>query len=278
MVNPMQPALQDGPDALDAIGGRRASGVLTGAVVDRFVPVEQTVKIVEDKAVVSVELGADFHGPVDLAVDRVKRSVGDDLRSGAPTALAHPENGSLANAPPACMEFLRLVLVPLQSTDEALIDLYDAAQLVDVLGSGARLTQPSQHEPCRLLRDPDLFRQLQAADSLAGGDQQVHRVDPLIQRDFRPLEDRSRAHREIEVAGVAVVEAGALAAADSFPLAVRAPRTVRPQPVLQILPRGLGRWEQLEEFEGADGGLAHGSIVAEYRAEINCTHVYNSPS
>ena len=64
-----------------------------------------------------------------------------------------------------------------------------------------------EHEPCRLLGDADLLRQLQARDALAGGHEQVHRVEPLVQRNVAALEDRACTDREIELAGIAAIEA-----------------------------------------------------------------------
>ena len=53
-----------------------------------------------------------------------------------------------------------------------------------------------QDEPSRLLRNPDFLRQLQAGNALAGRDQQIHRVNPLVQRDMAALENGSRPHRK----------------------------------------------------------------------------------
>ena len=58
----------------------------------------------------------------------------------------------------------------------------------------ARFAETVEHEPCGFLCDADLLAQLQRANSLARGDEQVHRVNPLVQRDFgcaeyRPVSD-----------------------------------------------------------------------------------------
>ena len=80
----------------------------------------------------------------------------------------------------------------------------------------ARLAEPTEHEPCRLLCDADFLGELHATDTLARGHQEVHRIDPLVQRDMRPFEDRSGADREVFLALVAAVEP-AFASRDPLP-------------------------------------------------------------
>lgn len=138
------------------------------------------------------------------------------------------------------------------------INLNDAAQLVYGIGSRARLAQPPQDEPCRLLGDTDLFGELHRGNPLAGGNQQVHGVDPLVQRHLGPLEDRSGTNGEIEVAGVAVVEAGTLRTfTDPLRFTVRANRAIGPEMALQVDPRGFCVGNELHEGVGADGGFGH---------------------
>ena len=136
--------------------------------------------------------------------------------------------------------------------------------------------QPLKHEPCGVLADADLLGKLKATDALPRRDKQVHRMDPLVQRNVRPAKDCPGADGEIEVAGVAVVEADALASADPIRFAIGTYRAIGPQPAFEIDPRGIVRRERLEQLKSADAALAHVSIVAEYRAVVNYTHVYNS--
>ena len=65
---------------------------------------------------------------------------------------------------------------------------------------------------------------------------QVHRVNPLMQRNMRPLENRAGADGEVLLALVAAVEA-ALARRDPLAEAAnRAARAVRPKPLFQDAP------------------------------------------
>src|SRR3954469_13451583 len=64
-----------------------------------------------------------------------------------------------------------LVLIGLDAANVGFVNLDDAGQLVEF--GTARLAQPVQQKPCRLLRDADLFRQLQAdhsSNNLANSD------------------------------------------------------------------------------------------------------------
>src|SRR5579871_3856391 len=152
-----------------------------------------------------------------------------------------------------------LVFVPFLPTDETLVEFHDALEFLGSFGSGTCFAQPVQDEPRGLLRDADFFRELHGTDSLAGCDKQVHRVEPLVQRDFAALKDGSRSHGEIEVAAsVTAVETSALAGSDAVPaLAVRTADAIGPEARLQIESRCVLIGEGLEELEGADSRSAH---------------------
>lgn len=87
-----------------------------------------------------------------------------------------------------------------------------------------------QDEPGGLLCDAYLLGELQAADALAGRHEQIHGIDPFVQRDVRPLEDRAGPNGEIFFALVAAV-VPALASSDAFADATDgALWAVRPEP------------------------------------------------
>src|SRR5271166_2057831 len=74
---------------------------------------------------------------------------------------------------------------------------------------------PMKHEPCRLLRDADLLGKLHGTDALSRCNEQVHGIEPFVQRNVRPLENRACTDGEIQLAGIAAIEA-ALAGCDAF--------------------------------------------------------------
>ena len=181
---------------------------------------------------VSAKCRADFHVAVDgilnLFLSRAEQGKGLDLSA----ALAHSENGSLTYRTSSLFQLVGFVLIALQSADERLVNLHDPAQLVAVLT--ASLAEPLEHEPCRLLSDANLFGQLERRDSLAGRNYQIHRINPLVKRNVRPLEDRSSADGEVQLAWVAAVIA-VLARGDAlFALALRALDAVGPQTALKV--------------------------------------------
>src|SRR3954469_8697455 len=148
-----------------------------------------------------------------------------------------------------------LVLIGLDAANVGFVNLDDAGQLVEF--GTARLAQPVQQKPCRLLRDADLFRQLQAADPLPGRDEQVHRIDPLVQRDMRPLHDGAGANREVLLALTAAVIA-ALACRDPVAeTANRAARAVRTEVAFQPQPARFRVRNHLEKLVRGNGALAH---------------------
>jgi len=71
------------------------------------------------------------------------------------------------------------------------------------------------------------------------------------------LEDRIGSDGEVELTGIAAVEPTS-AAGDAIPgFALRALRTIRPQPGFQVLTCGLFIREKLKQFESANSGPAH---------------------
>src|SRR6185503_1122876 len=257
VVDPVNAALQDRPDALNRVGGRWPTGILARAVVDRLMAEEQPGQIVVAGVVVGIQLRPDLHRPVNLILDCLNRPLADALGPRAAAAFAHPQNSHLTDRSPARVELLRFVLVPFLATDEAFIDFHDALKFVDVIGGRASLPQALQHKPRGLLSDTDFLRQLHAGDPLAGGHQQVHGIHPLVKWDVGPTENSTRPHGEIQLAGVAAIEA---TRADRDPLRAGASRTlhaVRPDTIFEVLAGSRFIGEELKQLEGADGGLGH---------------------
>ena len=87
----------------------------------------------------------------------------------------------------------------------------------------------------------------------------IHGVNPLVQRNMRPLEDRSGTNREVQLALIAAVVA-TLAGRDTVLTSTGgASHTVRPKPGLQIHPCSFLIGEHLEELQRTDCALAHES-------------------
>ncbi len=121
----------------------------------------------------------------------------------------------------------------------------------------ASLAEPVEHEPRGFLLDANLFGDLHGRDALAGRHKQVHGVEPLMQRDVRPLEDRAGSDREVKLALVAAVKAS-LARRDAILTGTSwAGDALGPKTALKV---GTGRLfigEHLKQFEGADSRATH---------------------
>ena len=114
-----------------------------------------------------------------------------------------------------------------------------------------------KHEPCRFLLHTNLFGDLHGRDALAGRDEQVHRIEPLVERDVRPLEDRASTDRKVKLALIAAVEASLTGRDAVLTGAGWADDAFRPEARLQVEPRCLLIGEHLEELKGTDGRTAH---------------------
>lgn len=229
-------------------------------MIDGIVTEEKAIQPGKDQVIIGVKLGAEF----DVLVDALSRFLQGALchRRGdsAPTTFPHTQNGSLANCPTPSLEFLVLVLIAFFATDEALVQFHDALELGEFWPTTS-LSEPMQHEPSRLLSDADLLRQLQAGDALAGRDQQVHRIEPFMQRNVAALKDRASTDREIKLAGVAAVEATLARGDVLFRFTGRAGNALRPDAGFQKKPSRFRSREHLEKLEGRYCAFAHGLNV-----------------
>jgi hypothetical protein len=158
----------------------------------------------------------------------------------------------------------RFVLISLFATEKGFVHFNDAAKFIErPIGSAASLAEPSQDEPCGFLRYPDLFPELQAGDALAGGNEQVHAVQPFVERHLRPFEDGVGSDREIEGATQAAVVTSLARGARSQDahalarLAIGAGWSIGPKAIFQIDSRRFFVGEQSEQLEGADCGFRH---------------------
>src|SRR5579859_1726225 len=208
---------------------------------------------------VGVELRPQFDVGMDSFRGGLQVSFFHRSKERASATFPHSKHGSFTNRPASGAELLVLMLVRFLATDKTLVKLYHAFQFLHDGGSRTRLTQAVKDEPRGLLRDADLLRQLQRRDSLAGSHQQVHGVEPLVQRNLATLKDGASANGEVKIAAsVAAVEPNPLARRNPFTaLAVRTDHAVRPEARFQIEPSGFLVREGLKQLESADSAFAH---------------------
>jgi len=255
VIDANQAALHHGKDAFDAVGGHAVPDVLAFAVIDAFMGKEQAAHTLVGPMLVRVQRRADLN----MLDNRVLNGLGVRVRQlkalGAPAALPHPQHGSLADSATASLEFVGFVLVLFLPADIDLINLHDALQLGQVGAAG--FPQPMQDKPCRLLGDADFLGELQAGNTLAGRHQQVHDVQPFVQRDMAALENGARPDGEIFLALVATVEAARTGRDTLTKATARAFGPLGPQPTLKIEPGRFLIGKQLEKLERGNGAFGH---------------------
>src|SRR5208282_5501423 len=180
MVNAIHSALENSPDAFNAVRAHAVLGVDSRRVINGFMAKEQTVKADIPSRLIRKDRGTYFDVGMDSRLQRSHVRSLNRHRYGASAALPESYDGSLADRSAPSLELFVLVLVALFSADEALIYFDDAAQLVKVITRAARLAQTLQHEPSGLLGNANLFPELQTGDALASGNEQIHGVEPLV--------------------------------------------------------------------------------------------------
>src|SRR5260370_6063694 len=255
MVDADQPALQDRENALDAVGRYVVADEFGSAVVDGFMIEEQTSEATVSRELVGVQRRAGLDVPMDCAMNGGLVGAFDRHRNRPAAALAHAKDRRLADRAAPRLQLLVLVFVGLDAADIGFVDLDDAGELLVIRAAG--FAQPLQQKPCRFLGDPDFLGELYRRDALPRRDEQVRRVNPLVQRDMPAVIERARPHREIFQALVAAVVA-ALACPDPIASAAnRTARAIRPETAFQPYPSCFLIGDQLKKLEGRNGAAAH---------------------
>ena len=192
-------------------------------------------------------------------------------------ALSHTKNRRLANRAASSLELLELMLVLFEAAYEGFVNFDDALQLFKL--RSARLAQPMKDEPCGLLRDPDFLGELHGRNALASRHKQIHRVDPLVQRNVRPLENRSGSNREVLFALIAAIKSARPNRNTFAKPTNRAARAIRPEAAFEINPRRLLVGEHLEKLEGRNCALGHRAtpwLRTKNGIKLAGSQVYNS--
>jgi hypothetical protein len=195
--------LKNSEEAFNAVRCDTVANKLASAVIDGLMYKPRETAIGGE--LVGMDCRAGFDMLFDFIMDHVaiRRLYGHGAR--APVSLAHPENRCLANCAAPGVQFLVGVFVGFLTANISLINLDNAAQLFELVA--ASLAEPPKNEPCGFLCDTDLLCKLHGRDALARRDDEVHRVNLLMQRDMRTLEDCAGADSEVDLTLVAAIEA-----------------------------------------------------------------------
>lgn len=225
VINAMQPALENSENALDAVCRYIFPNKLACLVIDRLM-IKSEAKAFICASFIRVDCGTGFDLSNNFSLDCGLVSAGNRLSYGAASALTHPQDGSLTHRTTACVAPFGGVFVFFKATNIGFVDFNDALQLSQIFA--ACFAKAVKDKPCALLRDPDFLSKLHGRNTLARRHKEIHRVNPLVQRNVAALENRSGANREILFALVAAIVA-VLAYRDALAKAAnRATRPLRP--------------------------------------------------
>jgi hypothetical protein len=278
VIDADQPTLKNRENAFHPIRGHVITNIFARAMVDRSVFKTRTFDADIRASFVGVQYRTGFNMLIDSGLDRLFVGARNRHADSAATTLAHSEDSRFADRSASCLELLGLVLVLFDSADIGFINFDDALELRQIIAA-AGFPQPMQHEPSRLLRDPDFLGELHAGDALPGRHKQVHRVNPFVQGNVAALENRASAHREVFLALVAAIEAFLANCNALFQAAYRTLRAVRPKAAFKICPGRFLIREHFEKLERRNGALGHGltpDLWAEYAPKNRGSQVYNS--
>jgi hypothetical protein len=100
---------------------------------------------------------------------------------------------------------------------------------------------------------------LKGGNSFAGSDEQIHSVEPFVQRNVRTLKNSPGPNSKIYSTGVAAIKA-ALARGDALGFGTTwAFNAIWPPATLKVKPRRLFIGKHFEQLEGANGNfVVHG--------------------
>jgi hypothetical protein len=160
--------------------------------------------------------------------------------------LTHPDHNDFAHRAASGIEFTLSVFISFLATNIRFVNLNHSAQGGQIISAG--LAEPLQDKPSRLLGDANFLGKLNRGNALAGGNEEVHGINPLMEGNVRPLKDGVRADGKIFLAYVAAVKA---TFAGSYALCVstmRALDSLGPEAAFKVLAARFLVREHLEKL------------------------------
>jgi hypothetical protein len=244
MIDAMQAAFENRPDAFNGVRSSQSTPIFAVEVVYRFVGEEKPVKAAIRSVFVGIECRANFNIVVNRLLNSWKIGVFNRHGDCSAIALTQSKNRLFTDRAASHVQLLVFMLRRFFAADVSFVNLYHAAKFVQFGAAG--LSEPLEHEPCGFLGNAYLFSQLERRNSLSSSDKQIHRVNPFVKRNMRPLKDRASPHREIELASVTAVET-TFANCDAFTVFTsRTGYAIRPETGFQIQPSGFCVRDRLE--------------------------------
>ncbi len=277
MIYADQPAFENCKNAFRPVRGHVASHVFARAVIDGIVAEPGIANARIRAAFIGMQGRSGLDVPMNGGLDRFLVRALYWHSDRAPASLAHAEHRRFADRAASSLELLGFMLVLFDPAHVGFVDFDNALQHFEL--RSARFAQPMKDKPRRLLRDPDFLGELHGRNALARRHKQIHRVNPLVQRDMRALENRASANREVLFALIAAIEAF-LARREAFAKPANwAVRPVRPKAAFKINTRSLLVREHLKKLKGRNRALGHRAtprLRRQYRIKWRGSQLYNS--
>ena len=226
--------------------------------------IDDLVGIVGSQPVVAFQLIGEQCGPrlhvvsyqpLELFLSTLGHDLGTNLAAPFKDAC---DNGLVHRTAP--VDFLAALLsvhVPGLAPDERLIGLDFPRQLAALARVLQRKTNPVEHEPRRLLSDPNVAGDLVARHTVLAIGDQPNGSQPLPQGDRRVLEGRSDLDGELLTALAALPDPPCLQEHRIRLVTMRANDAIRPTLCGKIVQRVVGIGEVFNGFEQRLGGVVH---------------------
>lgn len=186
-VGPADRVLEPREVALDGVRMNLAPHVLLGTVLDRLVRVALASEAPVGGELVAVDGAALLHVGLDDRDQGALGEVGDDLRHHVAVSLHDAHDDGLAKRPPAGPPGA-------VTADVGLVHLDHARQRLLAVHGRHVLADFVPHPPSGLVRHAELALQLLGRDAVARRGEQVHGIEPVLQRGPAVFKDCTR-HR-----------------------------------------------------------------------------------
>jgi len=265
-ANPMMDAvnlpLEQRPEAFDRVGMCRSRNVLASGVFDDGMSVLGIQTAIADPFIGDEQCRL----PRDVLANESLEGCGIDALDSASNNLAFALDGAddrhLPGAETATASAAALTDMPVLrlAADEGFVNLDDAVERhVERFGL-RRIAEPMQHEPCGLLRNPEIAGELRTGDAFLVAGNQPDRDEPLAQGELRIGEDRADFDGEPLPAILAFVGTAVREVVDFGAATVGTECAPRPADRAEMLDTGLLVRECGGQFREGIEGLQHGDL------------------
>lgn len=245
--------LEQAPDVLDSVGVYVTDNPFLCGVVDVFVP----RIVVSDSHVGAEFVGVERFGFVfgdrpDESVNRFLTDVGDSAKSDLTAPLQSASNPNTLDASGDTHRLAPVSPMTLARIQHRFVQLDHAEQRGARVQRFHRFADSVAEVPRGFVSRSDGAADLVGTHGLLAFDHEVDSGEPLPEREFRVVEDRSRSNREAIAASVAIELVAGRDFGNRSRLTARADRAVGPAEFHEVIAANLFRTEPMNNVNEAD--------------------------